>query len=350
MGRIQRNFYDLICLIGVVCGCLVSINAQTTRSYRGSLGGNHIEMRLSFTGDKISGSYFYDQFRKDLTLSGVVSGDGKWELTEFAPGGKKTGKFVCKPAKSRFEIDLECEWTKPTGKAQSTAWLSEQHLSLPVGLKLTPKVINRVRSNTTVSYPQLTGTGVSPKAIAGFNLGITKLTNEAMKEFYPEPPPARTAYDANYTVMFASADVVSIEMNEYTNSGGAHPNTRVWGFNYSLAKNRELKLEDLFKRGSEFETALKQYCVAEINRHADFLDAEETRLNGKPAVKRDEPIMSDEMLSGISDFAITPDGIAIYFEFPHVMAVFNKVFVPYSEIKNYLDPRFLTAETQRGVR
>jgi hypothetical protein len=326
----------------------VGVSAQTTKVYRGSLGDNHIEMRLNFAENQISGSYYYDQFRKDLRLTGTVNTDGKWELIEFAPGGKKTGKFVCTPAKSRFDIDLECEWTKPTGKAQSTSWLSEQHVFLPAGLKLTPKVINRIRTSTTVSYPQLSGTAVSVKAVASFNSRIAKLVNAAMKDFYPEPSPANSAYDTNYVVMFAAPEVVSVEMNEYSDSGGAHPTTRVWGFTYDLSKNKELKLEDLFKRSADFRSVIKKYCVDEINRHAEYLEAEESRLNGTPATKRDEPLMSEDSLpSDEYDFAITPDGIAIYFEFPHVMAVFNKVFVPYSVLREYVDPngpagRFVT--------
>jgi hypothetical protein len=324
-----------ICVAGFICGLFLVVNAQSERTFRGSLGDNHIEMRLNFNGTQVSGSYSYDQFRKELQLTGTVTGEGKWELIETS-AGKKTGKFLCPPGKSRFDVELECDWTKPTGKAETKSWLSEQSLALPTGLKLTPKVIIRPRSSTTVSYPQLTGPGAG---VSGFNRRIAKLVADSMKDFYPETP-SDGAFDLNYTVQSATAEIVSVEINEYMDTGGAHPTTRVWGFTYNLSRNREVKLVDLFKRGAAFEAILKKYCVAEINRHADYLDAEETRLNGKPAAKREEPVMSDDGLpeEGFGDFSIGPRGIIIYFDFPHVMAVFGKVLVPYSELKAQLDP------------
>lgn len=328
--------------------CVTTLQAQA-KLYRGSLGDNHIEMRLNLEGNSITGSYSYDQFGQDLKLAGNVTAKGDWEFAEFAPGGKKTGKFVCHPAKSRFDTDLECEWTKPTGNAQSSAYLSEQHPS-PQDIKITPKVINRNRTNTTVSYPQLSGPGVNVNTAAAFNRLIAKLVNDAIKEFQPEPPPARTAFDTNYSITFVSSDVVSVEMNEYTDSGGAHPNSRVWGLTYDLKRNREVKLADLFKRGSDFLNVLKKYSVEEINRHADYLDAEETRLNGKPPANREEPLMTEEQLTEAGDFGLTPEGIAIYYDFPHVIAVFNKVVVPYDVVKNLIDPNGVAgrfAETGR---
>jgi hypothetical protein len=324
--------------LSIILGLLVSVSAQTNteKIYRGSLGDNHIEMTLRVEGNKVTGVYSYDQFRRDLRLAGTISSDGKWELVEFAPGGKKSGKFVCQLPSARFDVQLECEWTKPSGKAQTHVALNEQHLALPEGLRIIPRVIFNSRTNTTVSYPQFVGKGATAKAHANFNRRIAKLVTQAIKDFGPEPPPAASAFDSNYNILLANDGLVSVEMSEYSDSGGAHPNTRLWAFTYDLLLDRELKLDDLFKANSNYQEVIKKYCVQDINRQAEQIDLEEARLNGKPVEKREDPVMLDDGLPEIYAFAVTPDGIAIYFDFPHVMAVFSKVFVPYSVVREHL--------------
>jgi hypothetical protein len=75
--------------------------------------------------------------------------------------------------------------------------------------------------------------------------------------------------------------------------------------------------------------------------------ADARRENREPA-KQDEPLVSMEQLSGISDFGLTPKGLVVYFDFPHAIAYFDKNFVPYSVIKEYLKPNGPAAKFQNN--
>ena len=66
---------------------------DSVRIYRGSLGDKHIEMRFTSTGPKVTGTYFYDQFKQDISLEGAYDAKGQLELLEGV-GKKATGKFV----------------------------------------------------------------------------------------------------------------------------------------------------------------------------------------------------------------------------------------------------------------
>src|ERR1043166_2284679 len=99
-------------LIGLfVAVCILSASAQT-KVYRGSIGNSHIQMRLNFNGNEVSGTYAYDNVGQDLSLSGRLN-NGALELTEMS-GKQKTGKFVCKKPLGD-PIDSECTWSKIDG-------------------------------------------------------------------------------------------------------------------------------------------------------------------------------------------------------------------------------------------
>jgi hypothetical protein len=52
---------------------------QTTPSkiYRGATGDKHIEMRLNIDGSKVTGTYFYDQFKPRQTKLNVATANQK---------------------------------------------------------------------------------------------------------------------------------------------------------------------------------------------------------------------------------------------------------------------------------
>jgi len=46
-----------------------------------------------------------------------------------------------------------------------------------------------------------------------------------------------------------------------------------------------------------------------------------------------------DQLSEISHLAMTPNGLTVYFDFPHVISIFDRTFVPYGVVKDYLQPK-----------
>jgi len=318
---------------------------QTEKVYRGSIGDRHIEMRLNAQGNKLSGTYSYDGIGQDLKLTGQLDEQGRLQLSEFGPNRKQTGKLACK-RKLNDSVDSECFWSRPDGTRESYVTLEEQHIAFTNGLQIAPRTISNRKTGVGVSYPQITSSGLLNAAALNFNRRILALVKEAIGTF--EPIDGKGSFDTTYNVLLGTNDLISVEMVEYYDGGGAHPNNRFWSLTYDLAGNKELKFEDLFKPGTDYNAALAKFVVADIDRRAAELEHDNARREGRKPKTREESIVSMEQLSELSGWAMTPKGLAVYFDFPHVMAVFDKTFVPYSVVGEFLKPDGPASRIQRN--
>ena len=311
----------------------VAVTEGQTRIYRGTLGNKHIEMRLEVVGNKVTGAYFYDQFRQEIKLEGTYDGKGQLELIEGA-GKRKTGKFVCQAVPEKTELN-ECEWSRIDGTGKAFVVLGEQGIQFKNGITVVPKFINDRKLNVVVSYPQLNASPSTP-AIDSLNRLLETLVQKAIKDFALNGV-AGSLFDTNYDVLLATDDIVSIEMQQYS-EGGAHPDSYLWTINYSLKTNKQLSLGDVFRSGDEYKQGIAEFVVKDINRRADEIERDEARRSNRQPAKREEPMMTLEQLPELDAWALTPKGLAVYFNFPHAIAVFDKTVVPYSVLAHYLSP------------
>ena len=324
-----------------------STSAQSvtvTKVYRGAVGSSHIQMTLNFDGRKVNGKYSYDSVGEDIKVTGQLDAEGKLELTEFAEKNKPSGKFSCKRLLDNA-LDQECSWTKPDGTRESFVTLSEQNIAMTGGLQIVPKLITNRKRGISVSYPQIAGSGVLSPAAQKFNRRILALTQKTIETDF-QPIDEKGSFDTNYNVLLGTNDLISVEMVEYYDGGGAHPNDRWWSLTYDLAANKELNFEDLFKPGSDYNTAIAKYVTDDIERRAAEMEKDNARRENREPQKRDAPIVTMDELGELSGWAMTPKGVNVYFDFPHVIAVFDKNFVPYSVIREYLKPNGPAAKFQ----
>jgi hypothetical protein len=325
----------LLTLIALFCVAAAQGQTDSAKVYRGTIGDRPIEMRLTVAGSKVSGRYFYDQFRQDIPLEGAYDSKGVLELLEGS-GKKKTGKFICRSEPEALDVDIECEWSRPDGKGQALVYLSEQGIRFKKDTQLVPKIASDRKTKAFASYPQLNA-AVMTAGMKSFNQLVESKVQAAMKEFDPESV-AHSNFDTNYDVMWANDQFVSIEFEEYSDVGAAHPNTRWWTINFNLETNKLLTLDDVFTAKSDYATEIAKFAVKDINRRGDRLDRDEARRNNTPVQKRDEPFMSEDGLPEMDTWALTPKGFVVYFDFPHVMAVFDRTIVPYGIVARYLRP------------
>lgn len=336
----MRRTQDLLRMFVVsvtLCTFVGFAQSQTsiTKSYRGAIGDKHIEMKLEVAGSKVTGTYFYDQFKQEIKLEGSINPQGVLTLAEGTEK-RPTGKFVCKPDPEAIELDVDCEWTRPNGTGTAMVSLYEQSVTLSSPLKIVPTLINNRKASVYVSYPQLTSTSLTP-GMTGFNKLVETRVQAAIKEF-GENDPKESDFDTNYVVLFASDSIVSVEMRESAYAGGAHPSSRLWTVNYNLKTNKELTLEDVFKPGDEYKQTIAEFSVKDINRRAEKLNQDEARRNKKQPEPRKDLFSSAEDLAEMDTWALTSKGVAVYFDFPHVIAIFTKTVVPYSELTRHLRP------------
>jgi hypothetical protein len=328
-----RNWLVPIALIAATGAA----NGQTpsTRTFRGSIGSSHIEMRLNFTGRTVAGTYAYDHIGEEIKLTGQVNEQGGLELTEFGTNKKPTGKFACKRPIDD-PVGADCSWSRTNGAHESFVTLEEQFVAFTNGMQIAPKLITDRKLGVNVSYPQIFSKSPPTIAAQNFNRRILSLTKKAIADF--EPVDGRGVFETNYTVMLGRNDLVSVEMSEYFDGGGAHPNNRFWSLTYDLAADKEIKFEDLFRPDSDYNMAVAKYVVADIDRRDQAVEADNARRENRQPTKREEPIIPMDSLTEISGFALTPKGVYVYFDFPHVIAFFDKNFVPYDAIKEHLKP------------
>ena len=339
-GRRHIILAFLIILIRVLF-----VSAQT-KTYRGQLNDKHIQMELTRKDDVIVGTYFYDQFQKNLRLEGRYNNDGRFELRETDTVGRHTGSFMCKRSEEPDTAlsDLECDWTKPDGSGQLSAFLTEQTMQLPSGLTIKPRQVYERGRIVNLSYPELVTTGRS--SARNFTPPLLRKLRKSVNEFLPEPSDKDASYDANYNVLLATDELISIEMEADSYSGGPHPNEEWWTFNYDVRNDREFRLGDLIRDERGFKAAIWKYSANAINKLADQLEREDARTEGRQPEKKD-PIVFDDEPAEILAWGFTPKGVAVYFDFAHVMAVFTKVVVPYSEVKTYVKPNVPIAKFVR---
>jgi len=327
----------LRCLLLAIFLIVSSGLAQAeSKVYRGAIGDKHIEMQLNIDGSKVTGSYFYDQFKQDIPLEGSYDTKGQLELTE-GKGKQKTGKFLCKPEPETFEADVECEWSRPDGKGQAFVVLTEQGIRLQKETKIVPTIVNDRKTKVFASYPQVTAQ-VMTEGMKSFNVLVESLMQKAVKEFQPESL-AKSNFDTNYNVLLANDEVISVEMEEYSDVGGAHPNTRLWTVNFNVKTNKPLVLDDVFLPQSEYAVEIAKFATKDINRRADQIEIDEAKRENRQPQKRDQPVMSEDGLPEMDTWGLSTKGFVVYFDFPHVMAVFDKTVVPYGLLARYLNPK-----------
>jgi hypothetical protein len=305
------------------------------QSFRGEIGERPIVMRLQRSAENLSGSYFYEGIGQNLTLKGRVDAQGKLSLQEFDASGKQTGKFEGQWANESDQEPsnkIEGQWSQPDGSHQIYFQLTEQHVEFNNNLQIVSKTIRERRPSVNVSYPQVAGS--NDPAIAGFNRQAQNLITKAIKEFKEgNPAPDRASYTANYNVLLATDDLISVEILADYDAGGAHPDTDYYTLNYDLRTGRELQLKDLFKPNADYRKAIQQYALKDMNARAKR-DAQQENM---PPDQQTEELFSQDQLSEWKAWAMSRRGIFVYYDLPHVIAVYSREFIPSSVLKDQLD-------------
>jgi hypothetical protein len=296
-------------------------------------------MRLVREGERVSGFYDYDGIDQDIGLEGRAGEKGKFELAEREASGKQTGKWSCEPeTEGEWGEDFTCKWTKPDGKGEMFVALYGQ-ATFTSGLRVVPKVVENRKVGVRASYPQIvaeSGAQLSPAA-AHFNRLLEGKVGKPARDFGQGLDPSPNLYlHTDYNVLAATDDLISVEVSYDSYEGGAHPNLSYDAVTYDLRADREVKLEELFKPGSAYVKTISAYCAADIKKRESEAAGEGAKQGASDS--QDESPVSRESLEEISAFAITPKGLMIYYELPHVIAALDRNFVPYSVVKDKLKP------------
>lgn len=134
----------------------------------------------------------------------------------------------------------------------------------------------------------------------------------------------------NYKIAYNKNNILSIPLTMYEFTGGAHGLTNIKSFNYDLVKEKELKLEDLFKANSNYKEVINNHIKEEISKQPEnYFQGQD----GFSSIKDNQDFyISDEGIviyfslydiapysSGIPMFTITWDEIIDYLENPNII-------------------------------
>lgn len=140
------------------------------------------------------------------------------------------------------------------------------------------------------------------------------------------PPDWVFSFETDFRVTLNNTDFLSLVLDYYEYTGGAHGNYYSIGYNIRLSDGEILTLKDILKPNSL--QALSEFCVEEI---LNMFDA--NSLNDAGFFEDDLDISDDQ------DFYITPDALVIQFD-PYEVAPFAmgsiEVKLKLSQIKNIL--------------
>ncbi len=298
--------------------------------YRGTISSKAVEMQLRFDGETITGSYFYLHVGKPLALQGKLGAGDRILLQEFDAANKATGKFICQYRADEFLDGVNVitgQWMRPDGSAQTDVSLNEQNIEFTNKVKVTTKTIKEPRRSINVAYPQLVG-GTAP-GIAKFNASVAARLAREVQAYRTETADHNRGYfEADYNILIATDQFISVEVNAGVFYGGPYPNAYNYSFNFDLLTGRELTLQDLFKAGSNYRPI--------ILREAKKSVAEKLRKNENEAG-------NDDVSGWDSDFnwqlwAMSPKGLVVFYELPHVIEAMERNFIPYSALQPIIKP------------
>ncbi len=147
--------------------------------------------------------------------------------------------------------------------------------------------------------------------------------------------------DIVYSITLNEHQLLSLGLDEYSYTGGAHANQNQLYLNLDLVSNRLLKLQDLIKPDS-LKTFVQLEKFKLLEAQADNLYSE--RIAEYEALMIDTRLLSAEQqiegYGGIDNFYLTPTGIVTYYN-PYDLAPYAAgplfVEIPFIEILDYLN-------------
>ena len=102
----------------------------------------------------------------------------------------------------------------------------------------------------------------------------------------------------DYKVTYNRNNIISIPIESYEFTGGAHGMTYLNSYNYNLINGNQLKLSDMFKKDIDYKKIVNEYINYVISQNPDIYFKGEDGFKG---IKEDQ------------SFYIEDDGVVIYF-------------------------------------
>ena len=208
---------------------------------------------------------------------------------------------------------------------------------------------NWERYQALIQYPQISQLKKFSKRIDRANQAIRTFAVDSLREKisdlkihtyytweelgYPDGD-MKSSSGITFKVNFITKNIVSIKFTCYSFSlGNAHGFSSVYGFNYDVEKEREIKLENLFVEGSDYLKQISEYVISDLmkqNQKSDSLISPEWLKENVASPKAEN----------FDSFGLTKDVLVIYFDDYEVGSYstgLRSVRIPFNELKGFSD-------------
>lgn len=244
--------------------------------YTGTIGRAEVIVELIQEENKtISGQYFYRKYHKDIYLSGQKSRSGELHLIESSSSGEnhaevllKTtqvglqGEWIDHQSKKHYPIALSLLKSAPTltGEAWQSGWHSNSlYETLQIdGLKLKPGKKEKFQGYliqwweeplSKISLFRIID-GLPPPQLSIINQKLAYAQWESVHSYMdcsgPVGPNGTLGYfQQTITPELITPQIISYTTEEYSDCGGAHPNSYTYGHTIDATTGQDLQLIDL---------------------------------------------------------------------------------------------------------
>jgi len=321
-----------------------------------------------FSTDMYHGSYYYSSRENPIDIYGSVDSTGQLVLYEVTLTDETSPTFT--GAFDREQGAFKGEWSSGDGKKKMPVELRENYDNAVrfATYKLeASQALFEGKENSpyaTISKIWLRPAAGTDAALASFlEKAIHRgLVGDSLAALYPSREKAfevvSNAYFESYrtdmddvsaeeigpddTFMFtyeqnASAEVLynqnqllTLGYWDYWFSGGAHGNYGTWLASYDLTDRKEITLQDVFLPG--YETKITPALEKAVRSRFG--------LKAKEALSS---VLFEDAIGATENFGLTGKGVIFNYP-PYEIAAYAageiRLFVPYSEIKNLLQPAF----------
>ncbi|MEB4783524.1 DUF4163 domain-containing protein [Paenibacillus jamilae] len=209
------------------------------------------------------------------------------------------GKLYIPMSLLKDYLGIDAQWNA----AQKTVTLSKSQLNPITIASQTLPASSNAKVSYKIKYPQISGSQLNPEAQQAINNMLKKHAETVLaagKKMVAEGEvTAERPYDFenDFAIAYNKDGILSVIMQDYSYTGGAHGMTARKGYTFSLADGKLLQLSDVLKANPNY----KKFLNADLKKKIDALQAGE-------GFEKFKELAADQ------NFYVTNSGVTIVFD------------------------------------
>ncbi|MEE4580460.1 PdaC/SigV domain-containing protein [Paenibacillus polymyxa] len=209
------------------------------------------------------------------------------------------GKLYIPMSLLKDYLGIDAQWNA----TQKTVTLSKSQLNPITIASQTLPASSNAKVSYKIKYPQISGSQLNPEAQQAINNVLKKHAETVLaagKKMVAEGEvTAERPYDFenDFAIAYNKDGILSVIMQDYSYTGGAHGMTARKGYTFSLADGKLLQLSDVLKANPNY----KKFLNADLKKKIDALQAGE-------GFEKFKELAADQ------NFYVTNSGVTIVFD------------------------------------